>query len=315
MKKLFILFAAVAIIGFVGCSRDKVRPSGNIETKTYNFKDFSSIHIGSSIEVELTRSEEESFVIDADDNMFEYLIVEKSGNEVKVHLKQNLLILDGRHHIKVWIGYKNLTELELLNASVGLLNPDSTQFNNVEFNLSYSSVLKGNIWAKNASFDLGDASKFEGNVNADNDVEFNLSYSSVLRGNIWAKNASFDLSDASKFVGSINADSSIKMDLSYSSGLEGYFNSDNADVRLETASKWIARGSCKSIILVSRNSSTSECFGLACENLDASLSVASKGEHSVSKILKVNLSDASLYYKGEPSITQTLSGSSILEQR
>lgn len=61
--------------------------SGNLVTEDYDFSDFTGVDVGSGFEVEITQSSSYSINITADDNMFDYIEVFKTGETLTIRLK------------------------------------------------------------------------------------------------------------------------------------------------------------------------------------------------------------------------------------
>ena len=51
--------------------------SGNIETREFDFSDFTKVEIGSAFDFEIIRSDSNGISITADDNLFEHIQVTK----------------------------------------------------------------------------------------------------------------------------------------------------------------------------------------------------------------------------------------------
>ena len=92
MKKIItaVLLAVLLTSGLLaGCGEVTVTGSGNLTTKTFNFSNFNKVEAASGFQVELTKSSTFSVEITADDNVLEYIEVDKSGDTLRIKPKGN----------------------------------------------------------------------------------------------------------------------------------------------------------------------------------------------------------------------------------
>ncbi len=156
MKKMLLTILPVILI-FVFTS--KVFAS---ETKTYDFKDFTSVEVGSGMLLTITQSDSYSIEVNADKKDFDHLRVEKKGSTLKFYLKNSFFSFFGHRHGRIEVNIKmpSLTGLDLSGGSIGNITMDesSKRFN---AGLSGGSSLKGNLNCKNISMGLSGGSKVE----------------------------------------------------------------------------------------------------------------------------------------------------------
>lgn len=181
MRKLvtLTLVAVLAVFltlgGLVGCLGENVTGSGNLTTLSYDFRDFTQIEAHSGFQLEVTMSNAFSIEITADDNIHEYIVVEKSGDTLGIRLRGTCF-----YHsvtLRAEITMPNLYRMELTGGS----RADITGFSSshdFDADLSGGSHLNGDIIAA--------------------DVEFELSGGSQVNGDITAGNADFELSGGSQ---------------------------------------------------------------------------------------------------------------------
>ena len=66
----------------IGGGRDHVEGSGNFETRDYDLQDFDAIRIDGVFEIEVTVGEEFDVSIEAEDNLFDYIVAEVKRGEL-----------------------------------------------------------------------------------------------------------------------------------------------------------------------------------------------------------------------------------------
>lgn len=155
---LALTLAALMLWGVGGCIGDNITGSGNLTTESYDFRDFSRIEAHSGFELEVTRADNFSIEITADDNVQEYVSVEKSGDRLDIRLRGTRF-----YHsvtIRAKITMPDLYYLELSGGS----RADITGFSSghdFEVNMSGGSRLNGDISAGDADFELSGGSQVE----------------------------------------------------------------------------------------------------------------------------------------------------------
>ena len=174
---IILVAALVTAVLLSGCWLfGVVTGSGNLVTEEMDFSDFTRVEVGHAFEVEITQSGSYSVSITADDNLFEYIQVSKSGETLKMGLKSPY-------------GYQSVT----LRAKItmpelhGLDLSGATRGTAQGFSSSHDFVLE---LSGASSLDMVDMSA--------GDIKFDLSGASVVTGSISAVDAQFDLSGASR---------------------------------------------------------------------------------------------------------------------
>jgi len=162
MKKLvtLTLVAVLAVFltlgGLVGCIGENITGSGDLTTETHDLSDFTQIEAHSGFELEVTMSNTFSIEITADDNVHEYIEVEKSGDTLDIRLRGTRF-----YHsvtLRAEITMPNLYRLELTGGS----RADITGFSSshdFDADLSGGSQLSGDITAGAADFELSGGSQ------------------------------------------------------------------------------------------------------------------------------------------------------------
>ena len=172
IKTLVVILMATLLTSvlFVGCGV-VVTGSGNLETETFDFSNFTKVEAHNGFQVELTQSSAYSIEITTDDNVQEYLEVTESGDTLKIRLT------GFRTYSSVTLEAKiTMPDIYGINLSGGS-QADITGFSSAhDFSaaLSGGSGLDGNITTADADFDLSGGSRVTGNITA-GDTDFDLS--------------------------------------------------------------------------------------------------------------------------------------------
>jgi len=181
MRKALSIFIALALVlslsalSLAGC-RGLIKGSGDLETREYEFNNFTNIEVSHAFEFEITQSNFYSVTVTADDNLFKYIEVSQTGERLEVGMKPNYGYLNT--HLKAIITMPELRSLDVSGASTGFIK-----------GFSLSDVLIANISGA-SSLDLVDITT--------GDVDFDISGASGVTGSLTANDAKFELSGASR---------------------------------------------------------------------------------------------------------------------
>ena len=153
-----LMLVALTVWGVGGCIGENITGSGDLTTESYDFRDFSRIEAHSGFELEVTMSGTFSIGITADDNVQEYIAVEKSGDTLDIRLRGTRFY----HSItlRARVTMLNLYRIELSGGS----RADITGFSSshdFDADLSGGSRLNGDIIAANVEFELSGGSQVE----------------------------------------------------------------------------------------------------------------------------------------------------------
>jgi hypothetical protein len=219
MKKTLVVFITLALIlslsaiSLAGC-RGLIRGSGDLETREYELNNFTTIDVSHSFTYEVTQSSFYGVTVTADDNLFKYIEVTKTGERLEVGMKPNYGYTNT--HLKVVITMPELRSIDVSGASTGFIK-----------GFSSSEVLIANISGA-SSLDLVDITT--------GDVDFEISGASGVTGSLIANDAKFELSGASKIQLTDSA-VDLTVDASGASRVElGSFPVTDADIVFSGAS-------------------------------------------------------------------------------
>jgi hypothetical protein len=96
-----MLFVSVALSSCFGFGR-KVEGNGNRQTRDYSISNFTEVSLAGSMTVYITQGSTYSVKVEADENLFEYLKIEKDGNELEIGSRNNYN-LRSKGGIKVFV--------------------------------------------------------------------------------------------------------------------------------------------------------------------------------------------------------------------
>ena len=182
MKKpiALISLALLAVLmvswGLGGCIMDNVTGSGNLQTETFDFSDFTTVEIHSGFRVEITRADSFSIEITADDNLYEYIEVEQSGDTLSIRLLGNRIYYVA--NLNATITMPEIYKIELSGGSQASIN-GFTSVHQFEAEMSGGSKLSGAVIVGDIELELsgGSQSNLEG---AGDDLSIDASGGSLL---------------------------------------------------------------------------------------------------------------------------------------
>jgi hypothetical protein len=220
MKKAIIIAAivtAVSVISAVSILRGwpgGLIGSGNLETETYAFTDFTEVEIGSAFEFEVNQSSSYSINITADDNVMDYVRVSQDGQTLKIGLRRFLSL--GPVTLRASVTMPQLHGLTASGASRGTVS-DFSSTEDLDITVSGASRLTGDITTGDVDFGISGAStiQLEGSAN---DIDANVSGASHFNlEDFTVYNADINFSGASS--GTVNLNGRLDANLSGASTL------------------------------------------------------------------------------------------------
>ena len=173
----------------------RVVGSGNVSTEEQGFSDFTIVDVGNSFDVEITQSSSYGVDITADDNLFEYIQVSKTGNTLKIRLKWGYIYESVAFRAKITM--PDLHELEFSGATHGTAVGFSSS-HELALGLSGASSLHVvNMSAAGIKIDLSGASNLSGDLTASGDAQLIVSGASSIELDGAAKDLVISASGAS----------------------------------------------------------------------------------------------------------------------
>jgi len=204
---MVVLLASVLL---VGCG-PIVTGSGNPETETFDFSDFTKIEAHNGFRVDLKESSDFNIEITVDDNLQEYLEVDEVGGTLRISLQRGRLYTSATLNAKITM--PDINRLDLSGGS----RADVTGFNlshDLSIELSGGSRVYGDISAEDVDLELSGGSRIELEGSADNLVADCSGGSQLELDSFPVGNADIEISGG----GSGDIDVSGTLDLNLSGG-------------------------------------------------------------------------------------------------
>jgi hypothetical protein len=159
MAGALVLVAAMAI-SVAGCDDlfggETITGSGQLETTSYDFEDFSELDLGSAFDVEVTQGDSYAVEVTVDDNIVDDLDVKRDGKTVRIAMKGPHSYRNVTQDARVTM--PELSRAKLTGASSATLGGFATD-DRLEVELAgASSVVCSDMAVGTAEFDLAGAS-------------------------------------------------------------------------------------------------------------------------------------------------------------
>lgn len=211
---IIVTVSMVAVL-LSGCLLGVVTGSGNLVTREMDLSGFTRVAAGSAFEVEIIQGDSYNVIITADDNLFDYIRVDKDGDTLEIRLKSNYNY--GFLTLRARVTMPSLYGLDLSGAT--------------------KATVSGFDSSADFALDLSGASSMTMSEMSAGDMSLEVSGASRVAGSIAVGDAEFDISGAStaSLAGSAN---NIVVSASGASHVElGDFPVNNAEVTLSGASR------------------------------------------------------------------------------
>jgi hypothetical protein len=201
MKKVVIpvVLASILVLALLpsGCGESA---AGEVITEKKDFTNFNYVEVGGAFEVDITRADTYSITISADESLFDYVDVTKTGTTLKIYLSPHHVFTDftlGNKVLKAEITMPNLYGLDISGASEGTVIGFQTS---VAFGLivsGASSLRMSNMEVGDINAGVSGASRVSGNITTD-DARLEVSGASSLELGGSADMANLIVSGASR---------------------------------------------------------------------------------------------------------------------
>lgn len=190
-------------------------------TKKFDYKDFQKISVGYGMKVDISKSDSYSIEVKAGEKDFQYLRVEKEGDELVFYIDKRNYRKEGDINIKITM--PALTGLDLSGGSIGKLDMDVSS-RNFNSDLSGGAILKGSLKCADIILDLSGGSQLTLSGEGSN-ADINGSGGAIFHLKEFAvKNADISLSGGSQV--SININGTLNASQSGGSQITYFGNAD-----------------------------------------------------------------------------------------
>ena len=153
--KLFLIAAiCLGTVTTVNAQRKRIKGSGDIITETRDVKNFTGVSTSTAIDIYLTQGNDFEVVVEADDNLMEYIITEVDNGVLKVRFQRGINVLWSKRKV-VHISMK---EVDLISASSAgdVIGQSPIEAGDLKIRTSSAGDVKLEVYAK--SLDLGTSS-------------------------------------------------------------------------------------------------------------------------------------------------------------
>lgn len=249
----------------------KIRGSGNLTTKEQSLENINGVHLATLGEMDIKFGNEEKLVIEAEDNLHQYLIVKTSGDTLKIKSKTGYNLRPGKK-VKYFLTLKNLDTI--VTSSSGNINAPALKSEKLKIMISSSGTIKvKDLDAKNTFLKISSSGKiYTGQLNSEY-VEVSISSS----GDIYTDE--IKASEMETYISS-----------------SGSFNTEGGEVNSQ--------------LIRITSSGSYKAKDLASNEADIKISSSGSARVYVKNSLKASISSSgNIYVRGNPQISKHYSSS------
>lgn len=200
LKGTAVALLALIVALSAGCTlageRVTIEGSGNIVTQEENISGFDEVRASHSFQLDIVQGETYRVVIRVDDNITEYLLVERDGDTLRIGLDPDHNYSVRNATLEAEVTMPELAGLRLSGSSDATITGFESE-SAFDVDLSGSSSLHGDIEAGDVSFDISGSSELiltgsaeELGIDASGSGDIDLSDFPATDGNIDASGSS-----------------------------------------------------------------------------------------------------------------------------
>jgi len=225
-----IIVSTLLSLLFFSCNFDinlgGVAGNGNVvkETRTMNGS-FDAIQASEGLNVYLTQSDNESIVVEADENLQDLIITEVINNVLKIHTKQSIGSATSK---KVMVNFKNVSRI-ISDSGCDVYSTNTITAENLKLESSSGSDMTLNVNASNINCSASSSSDLELDVNT-SVIECHSSSGSDIK--LTGK--------ATKLIAEASSGSDIEADNLFTESSEAIASS-GSDITVNTSKELIAK--------------------------------------------------------------------------
>lgn len=153
LRIVLIALLAVTTMSSACAQRKKVRGSGNVETEKRDLSGFTGVKTGTSIDIYLTQGDKFEVVVEADDNLIEYIITDVDNGVLKVYFDRVNV-----REAKKKVVHVTMKEIDYISASSAgdVFGQTPVKADDLKIRTSSAGDVKLEVYAK--SLDLSTSS-------------------------------------------------------------------------------------------------------------------------------------------------------------
>lgn len=158
IKKIsgFLVLALFLTTG-ISYSQTKISGDGNVVKEERKISSFDEIQISSAFEVYLKQGNEETLVLEADQNLMEHIKTEVVAGKLKIYIKKTIRRYD---ELNVYLTFKEIESIDISGA-VEIEGQNSMKFDELEIEASGASEIELDLTANSLKMDISGASETE----------------------------------------------------------------------------------------------------------------------------------------------------------
>lgn len=139
-----VLIVAVCMMFLTACQKETITVSSTITTLQKDITDFDALEVAGDFEVFITSgAPTEGVTVEANENLHEFIIIEKNGNTLKIRTKDNLNI-KGDEVAKVYIQTSEIVDYKVAGDAVVQFENELVT-NKINIELAGDGQMKGAI--------------------------------------------------------------------------------------------------------------------------------------------------------------------------
>lgn len=161
INRIFTIALTMAIILVFqsGCTYafKGIKGDGNVVKKERSVSSFDGIDVGGAFNVFLTQGETEKLVVEADENLHEFIETEVRGSTLKIKTTEDI---NSSTKLNIYITFKDLKDLDVSGAC-DLVGENKFKLGDLDLDCSGASEMELKLSAGNINMDCSGASNAE----------------------------------------------------------------------------------------------------------------------------------------------------------
>jgi hypothetical protein len=179
MKNLKYLTFIFLCLGITACAdgqlRKTVHGNHNVVKKERSAGSFTGIKVGTAIDVFLTQGDKMSLVVEADENLHEYIVTEVKDDVLHIYFDANVRDAERK---RIYVTMKDITSVTTTSAG-DILGETPVKTDNLKLSASSAGDIKLEVYAKDIELDasssgditlIGEADKLDANLSSAGDL-------------------------------------------------------------------------------------------------------------------------------------------------
>lgn len=154
--KTLIKLLSIALLGLFSCKKE-IYPSGSITREEQYFNNFTAVEVHDGFELILTYTDNESVIIEANQNLQHYIHAWQSGNRI-IFERDNDVYFDRCAHVRIYVSASKLKNIDASGGS-NISATNTLQADHLSLQFSGGSRLTAELDCNGVSADLSGGSR------------------------------------------------------------------------------------------------------------------------------------------------------------